>query len=396
MTRTSRFTLIATVLLGVLLYTITRFAADLNIAWDGSAIAPPPDVEDATAAPIADAANLRAVLNALDIDPATVLDSWAAWSDARGFVPPNRLFGIPDPVDPVASKPATSNFRPANPAPANIEASDPAPSDSLPADRGAADPVASGPRPSVPEASDTGSAIPRGSADNAAINEAELLARSTAGDAEASQALAARAAFTAPFEAIEYYRLAAEQGSTFALLRLASLFEALDTVAQSGVAVSPDYVRRVAALTGSATGNDLRRMAFTHLLAAIRDGGPPIVDPALLAWVRRLDEQVTADQRTAVCAQSARLLMEIAGRRVRMGRPPVVTEAPPIFFTARQWADRQLCGRTADPIESLMDLSHCTVTGFRTTANEPLDLYICAVNAEQRPQIRADEPSPDW
>jgi len=397
MTRTSRFTLIATVLLGVLLYTITRFAADLNVAWDGSAIAPPaPAADDASAPPIADAANLRFVLNALGIDPATALDGWATWSDARGFMPPNRLFGIPDPV---AS--ASSNSRPATAAPANVDVADPTPSAPLSAARGATDPVAPGPRPAVPEASNpenpgAGVPDPGESADNATIDEAELLARSAAGNAAASQELAARAAFTAPFAAIDYYRLAADQGSTFALLRLASLFEALATVTQSGVAVDPDYARRIAALTGSAAGNDLRRIAFAHLLAAIRDGGPPIIDPALLAWLRRLDEQVTATERTSVCAQSARLLMDIARRRARMGRPPVATEAPPIFFTAPEWADRQLCARTADPIESLMDLSHCTVTGFRSAENEPLDLYVCPSLTHQGPESRPDASAPGY
>lgn len=344
MTKTSRFTLIATVLLGILLYTITRFAGDLNVAWDGSVIEPaPPDTEAPIALPIADAAGVRAVLEALDIDTVAALDGWAAWSDARGFVPPNRLYGIPDPAL-VAS--GSSGRR------------DPA---SL-------------------------------STDPATIDEAELLARSAAGDAAATQALAARAASTAPFKAIDYYRLAADQGSTFALLRLASLFEALDTVARSGATADPEYARRIAALTGPAPGTDLRQMAFAHLLAAVRDGGPPTVDPSLLAWLRRLDDQVSEPQRHAACGQSARLLMAIAGRRARMGRPPVVTEAPPVFFTAPEWADQQICAQTADPIENLMDLSDCTVTGFRSAANEPLDLYICAVGITRDNSTPAAHP----
>lgn len=345
MSRTSRFTLIATVLLGVLLYTITRFAEDLNVAWDGSVIEPPPIETDASIdLPMADAAGVSSVLTALDIDPVAARDGWAAWSDARGFAPPNRLHGIPDPVS-------------------------------------------SGPGPSDPAPSDPGDASRRDSASRGAgpatTDEAELLALSQAGDAAATQALAARVALRAPFEAIDYYRLAADQGSTFALLRLASLFEALDTVARSGTTTDPAHARRLAALADSAPGNSLRLMAFTHLLAAVRDGGPPIVDPSLLAWLRRLDEQASDTQRSAACGQSARLLMDIAGRRARSGRPPVVTEAPPIFFTAPGWAEQQICAQTADPIESLMDLSDCIVTRFRSDANEPLDLHICTAGANQ-------------
>lgn len=322
MTKTNRFTLIATILLGVLLYTVIRFAHDLNVAWDGSPREPPPRIADpnAPAHPrIATTADLRAILIAHGIDAATALDGYTDWSDARGFTGANRLFGT----------------------------------------------VNSGP------------------VDTFAADDAiQLRARSDAGDATATQALAAQLLFTDPFSAIELFGKAAEQGSTFALLRIASLLEALDTASSDNPAEDPGQQQRVENLAKRGVGNNLQLTALGYLVTAVRDGGTPIVDPALLAWLDRLQNEATRDELIAVCAWSERTLLEIAGNRARRGKSPVTTNAPPVFLTIPRSADRLPCRRTAYAIENLLDLTHCTVTTVRNASDEDLDLYICLDDQE--------------
>ena len=199
-----------------------------------------------------------------------ILDGYADWSDARGFSGHNRLFVAPESTSPHAS---------------------------------------------------------------VADDEAELRALSDAGDAAASQALATQQLFVDLFSAIELFRRAAEQGSTFALLRIGSLLEALDAAETTPETTDPEQRRRIVEFIGQGTDNNLRLTAFSYVVAAIRDGGAPIVDSALLAWLERLHAETTNDERAAVCEWSERTLLEIARARVRWGKPTVTTVAPPVFFT---------------------------------------------------------------
>ncbi len=322
MTKTNRSTLIATFLLGVLLYTILRFAADLNIMSDGRGREPPPATDDpgATAVPrITTAADLRAVLDTILAgqdggDAAAILDSYTRWSDARGFSGDRRLFG--------AGKMAP-----------------------------------------------TDATVP--------IDETELQTRSRAGDALASQALAARRLFDDPLSSLELLHTAAEQGSTFALLRIASLLEALNTAGIDAEMSAAARDQRAIRLTNLGFGDDLGIGALGYLLTAARDGGPPIIDGAMLAWLDRLTVATTSDQRVTVCEWSERKLLDIAGRRARRGKPAITTAPPAVFIAIPDLADRLPCSQTQSPVENLIDLTNCSVTEVRNGADEPRDLYLC-------------------
>jgi len=316
-TKTNRFTLIATILLGVLLYSVLRFAHDLNLAWDGSVLDPPPATDDAqtpTQPRIESTRDLHALLADKGIDAVAALSGYARWSDARGFTGTNQLFGSVD-VAPYI--------------------------------------------------------------DLAAIEEAELVALSDAGDAAASQALGARMLFVDSFRSIDFYRRAAGQGSTYALLRIGSLLEALDAVAAGNQTGDPVQRQRIADLTRRGIGNSLRLTALGYVITAVRDGGPPIVDYALLAWLDRMNDTTTSAELATVCEWSEQTLLNIARERVRRGKPAITTIAPPVFFAIPDLAERLPCGWTSYPIETLLDLTHCTVTRVRNAADEELDTYIC-------------------
>jgi len=323
-TKTNRFTLIATILLGVLLYTILRFAHDLNIAWDGSALKPPPANNDSpglTQPRLATTADLLALLDTefagQGLDARAALDATADWSNARGFTGNDLLPRLPD----------TAPSAPFTPG-----------------------------------------------------DDAELVVRSEAGQAAASQALAAQTVFTDPFLAIELFHKAAEQGSTFALLRIGSLLEALDTAGAGAEAANAIHRERVTELAQRGVGNSLRLTALGYVITAIRDGGAPIVDQSMLTWLDRLKAEATNDELVAVCAWSERTLLEIAKSRARSGKPPVTTTAPPVFLTITELTDRLPCRQTAHPIENLQDLTNCSITNVRNAADEPMDLYLCPGN----------------
>jgi len=320
-TKTNRFTLIATILLGILLFTILRFAHDLNVAWDGGKLKPPPATDDTRASTrprIATTTDLHAFLDQQGaengIDSTAILNDFAKWSDARGFTGRNRLFGTADTV----------------------------PSGALTAN-----------------------------------DDDVLRMRSDAGDAAASQALAERILFVDLYGAIELFRRAAEQGSTFALLRIGALLEALDATGTGYEIADPAQRQRVVDLTEQGVGNSLRLTALGYILVAIRDGGAPVVDGPQLTQLDRFHDETTNDEWVAVCEWSENTLLNIARARIRWGKPAVVTVAPPIFFSVPDLADRLPCSRTAYPIDNLMDLTHCTITPVRNADDEALDLYLC-------------------
>jgi len=315
--KTNRFTLIATVLLGVLLYMILRYARDLNIAWDGAELTPPPAIDNSQipAQPrIATTADLSDFLNAGGRVTETLLNHYADWSAAHGFTGKNRLFGAPD----IAASGHYTN-----------------------------------------------------------LAESELVARSATGDELASQVLATRRLFTDPFSAIEYFRRAAGQGSTFALLRIADLLEALDAAETGRATTHSGQSDRLRTLVKHGVGNSLKLTALGYLVTAMRDGGPPVIDPGVLAGLDRLRKGTTGDQRVAVCEWSERMLLEIAKDRVRWGKPAITTVPPPVFFAPPDLADRLPCRRTAYPIDFPMDLARCTVTDVRNGEDAALDLYLC-------------------
>jgi len=330
-TKTNRFTLIATILLGVLLYTIIRFAEDLNVAWDGGELKTPPAINptvDNGQTPelprIATTTDLRVILDRqahTGIDASAMIAGYDAWSDARGFTGHNRLFAATD--------------------------------------------------------SDQSAAVPN-------VDTAGLRTLSDAGDAAASQALAANRVFNDLFGAIELYRLAAEQGSTFALLRIGSVLAALDTAGAGHDAADPEQRRRIAVLAEQGVDNSLRLTALGYVLTAIRDGGAPTIDYPLLAWLDRLQESTTADERAAVCAWSERTLLDIARARARLQKPAITTEPPPVFFAVPDLEDRLPCNRTAYPIENLLDLTRCTMTPVRNAEDEALDLYLCLSDSKTK------------
>ncbi len=305
MTKTNRFTLIVTVLLGVLLYTILRFAHDLNVAWDGSPLEPPLRSNETQVS------NRLRITTVADLQPLlgdnfdNAVSGYTQWSDARGFSGKHRLFGLPD------SKPVK--------------------------------PVAAG-------------------------KQTDLHPQSTAGEAAASQMLAEQMLFTNTSKAIALFRLAAEQGSTLALLRIASLLESLNA---AGTDIES------AGLIRPSVNNSLQLTALGYLVTAIRDGGAPIVDHTLLSWLDRLSTGITNDEQVSVCKWSERALIDLAKSRARLGKPAVTTVAPPIFFTVPDFADRVPCNQTTYPIDNLMELAACTVSEVSNTADEHLNLYIC-------------------
>jgi len=316
--KNNRFTLIATFLLGVLLYTILQFARDLNVAWDGSALEPRsiPEIEqpdsESSGPIISTLDELKTLLQDSSINPDMALANYADWGEQRGFYGANRLL-----------------FSPAE-APQRL----------------------------------------------ATITEGQLQSMSQAGDLSASQELARRNLFTNTGTAANYYQKAARQGSTAALIRLGSLLATISKLKELEDTASQTQ-NDLAALAAAELDQDLMQTAFAVTLVAVRDGGPPVIDPSLLDWLTSTAEQLSPQQLQRACAYSETLLLDIAGQRLKWNKPAIAAQPPLFFFSVPNLSKRLPCSGTLHPIEVLMDLDSCATIPILNATNEPLNLQIC-------------------
>ena len=326
MSRTNVFTLIATLLLGVLLFTITRYTEKLP--------QPPPAAtirEPATAKPsesgrgpaeqrrigdlpsVSTHDELLDFLHARNVDVRTTMRESAAWRQARGFYEPDELFGITE-----------------NDAPGAVFRT---------------------------------------------LNEDTLSSLADTGRGAAAQELAARVAFSDPFAALDLYRSAAGRGSVNAVLRMAALLESLLDPATEDFAADSDYLLQLAELRR--VHEHPKFLAFAHAVAAVRDGGLPIVDGEVFAWLQRMSSDLSVSEVSAACERSSELFLEFGVSRRQNGIQPISTTPPPVFLSIPDIEKLLPCQKTAYPIIQLLDLSQCSQSLVTNDRDEPMNLFVC-------------------
>ena len=192
------------------------------------------------------------------------------------------------------------------------------------------------------------------------------------GDMAAAQALASRQALREPLKAIHTYEIAAGLGSTYALLQLASLYDTFSTIDTPEL----DNWSDLAEDAGSRP-DALKFRSLTYLLAALRDGGPPLASERLLEWVDRLGAALPVQRRAQACTSSEKLFVQFSSQRRRHGLPPVRSEPPPAFLTIPELPQRLGCEQTAGPYRSTLDLTDCRTRPARTERDQPAMLVVC-------------------
>lgn len=208
------------------------------------------------------------------------------------------------------------------------------------------------------------------------LDDAQLELLSAQGEVGATQTIARRNVTSDPFYSMELYEQAAEQGSTFALLRIASLRDAFGNVQLDAYQSDPNYLKRLSELR-QAEGEALATEAFAYAFAAVRDGGLPIVDDDLLSWLRRLMSNVPLNMDEAACLHSEQIFLKLSAARRRRGLPPVSATPPAVFFSIPYVADQLPCTDTLHAWKSTQNLSQCEVLAVEDARDNMVDLYIC-------------------
>jgi hypothetical protein len=196
-------------------------------------------------------------------------------------------------------------------------------------------------------------------------------------DTGALQALAARMAPTDPFAALELYEQAAERGSVYALLQNASLRETLGDVAAVQRGADVEFDRRVAALSDTADGGSLRESAFAAAMAAIRDGGIPVIDTDILRWTQSMARDLPPDRLEPACAAAEDSYLRYGALRRQYGQAPLRVTAPAVFLGLPDVAGQLPCGDTAYPLQFTLNLASCGSESVADAAGRLMTLYVC-------------------
>ena len=239
MSKTNAFTLIATILLGILLYTILRFAANLPDTPPAESIrettTTAPTVDNKTPTQqsgksglpvVSNHAELIDFLNSLGIDGRRATVEAARWFQERGFLGINTLLGI--------SEENSRDFA------------------------------------------------------LQSLDDTTLQSMLDKGDAGASQILGSRLLFTDPFAALDLFHTAAEQGSIYAIWQIASLLETLNDRSLDDFVNDPAYLRKLVELRNENAASSPTIAPLSFALAAARDGGLPVIDMEMLSWLGNL------------------------------------------------------------------------------------------------------------
>ncbi len=203
------------------------------------------------------------------------------------------------------------------------------------------------------------------------LDDATLTGLADAGDLAAAQVLASRKALQEPLASIDGYETAAGLGSTYALLQLASLYETFEAVGQAG------FDERLDLKPARLQPGMLKMRALALVLAALRDGGPPLANERLLAWIDRLAGALPEDQRAQACVLSEKLFLEFSSQRRRHGLPPVRSDPPPAFLTVPGLAQRLPCEQSSSPYRSMLNLNDCETESVWVEHGQPGKLVVC-------------------
>jgi hypothetical protein len=211
----------------------------------------------------------------------------------------------------------------------------------------------------------------------ATLDTATLRAMSDAGDAGATQTLARLAMFDDPIAALELYEKAVTQGSVYASVKVADTLSIFKDLRLEAQASDPEFRKMMRDLPKRYPSSDLDTESYATILAAMSDGGPPVSNDELLNWGSWLEERTRQYNIEYACKRSADILIANSMARQANGVAPVSMKPPPVFLSPADREQRIPCSATAYPIASMMKLEECLTQRIIDETGKEQDLYIC-------------------
>jgi hypothetical protein len=315
----SRFTvsiLMATALLGVLLWIVLSMARDLARAPQeplALPTEPAADTFDPALARIGTRAELAAWLTARGYSAAALLDSRDAWLEQQGFPPGQRTAGL------AGVAPAADDFN-----------------------------------------------------DLDGLDDADLLRLAANGNAGAFQALAEHSLQSDPLAALEWYEQAVVNGSIYAMLRLSDLLVTLSAPELENFVSDSAWQLALEKINSDSPAPRERALAWA--IAAVTIGGYAIMDPSHAARIAGLGEQLDDAGIARACETGNDYVLEIATARRMRGSVVIETQAPGLALSIDE-PDRAI--PCSIPVLPLISLAQCNVEAFVGPGPRLMNAWIC-------------------
>lgn len=210
-----------------------------------------------------------------------------------------------------------------------------------------------------------------------ALDELTLKGMSDAGDMGASQTLASGSRFIDPFEAMALYETAGGQGSIKAMLQIASLYETFDDIELDQFESDQKFQQKIRRFRPQGSGGMTNRRDFGFAMAAVRDGGRPVANPEIVQWIQNMAGAMPEDVLSNACKLSERLFINASEARRQAGFRPLSTIPPSVFLGDPELDQKLPCQNTPHSFYQVLNLDDCTTEPVRDAAGRSRHLYIC-------------------
>jgi len=161
---------------------------------------------------------------------------------------------------------------------------------------------------------------------------ATLLSLAGEGDIGALHALAERSLATDPLAALEWFDQAIVNGSVYAMIRSSDLLATLGDPELIDFVSDPVWQAALETLQNKAPPPLERALAWA--IAAVTFGGYAILDQGLSQRVHTLSEQLKYDGIASACELAREYVLDTAATRRARGGAIFSTQAPPLAFSA--------------------------------------------------------------
>jgi TPR repeat protein len=198
-------------------------------------------------------------------------------------------------------------------------------------------------------------------------DDATLLQLAGEGDLGALHALAERSLETDPLAALEWFDQAIINGSVYAMVRSSDL---LATLADPGLSnFVSDPVWQAALNTMQNTSPPPLERALAWAIAAVTFGGYAVLDQGLAEKIGNLNAQMDPAAIGRACELAQEYVLETAATRRAKGSAVFATLAPPLAFSVAQPEAVISCDVPVLPLVSLDQCSRQTFVGPDATLN---------------------------
>ena len=190
---------------------------------------------------------------------------------------------------------------------------------------------------------------------------ATLLQLAGQGDLGALHALAERSLETDPLAALEWYDQAIINGSIFAMVRSSDLLATLADPGLSDFVSDP--VWQAALNTVQNTGPAALERALAWAVAAVTFGGYAVLDQGLAQRIHTLSSQMRPADIDRACELAQEYVLDTAATRRAKGGAVFSTQSPPLAFSVAQPETVIPCDIPVLPLVSLAECSRHAFVG---------------------------------